>query len=98
MRHSSVPPLSFFDPCGRGSRASALILGRMRAAMSSGNRKNSFSALDFSATRYSGTQLASLDELRLDLFDRDARFVPTRFRDQDILDLLPEFGVLTKVD
>jgi hypothetical protein len=78
--------------------ASAFILGRMRADILSCNWKNSFSALDFSATLYSGTQFAPLDKLRLDLFDRNALLVPTRLGHQQILELLPEFRVLTKID
>jgi hypothetical protein len=77
---------------------SAFILGRMRVDILPGNRKNSFSALDFSATRYSGTQFVSLGKLGLDLFDRDALLVPTRLGDQQILEFFPEFRVLTKID
>jgi hypothetical protein len=51
--------MSFLQPLGLGSVASALIFGKMRLDKGSGSRKNSFSALDLRATRYSGTQFAS---------------------------------------
>jgi hypothetical protein len=67
-------------------------------AVLDGSRKNSFSAFAFSATRYSGTQLASQDELGLDLFQRNIFFIPARLRDQNVLELLPEFRVLTQIN
>jgi len=83
----------FLDPRGRGSVASAFIRGKMRAEMLSGKRKSSFSALDLNATLYSGTQFAASDELRLDLFQRNTFLVAPGLGDQNILDLLPEFGM-----
>ena len=72
-----------------GSVPSALIFGKMRPDIESGSRKNSFSALDFSATRYSGTQLASLDSFRFDLLQRNAFLIAARLGDQNVLDRLP---------
>jgi hypothetical protein len=39
-----------------------------------------------------------LDELGLNFFERNLFLIPTRLRDQNVLELLPEFRVFTQIN
>jgi hypothetical protein len=71
----------------------------MRATIAAGSRFNSFSALVVNGSRYAlATKLAALNQVCLDLFKRDALFMPAGLGDQHVLDILPKLLVLLQVD
>lgn len=77
----------------------ASMRATIRAITAAGSRFNSFSALAANASRYAlATKLAAFDQVSLDLFKRDALFMPARLRHKHIFDFLPKLLVFLQVD
>ena len=97
---SSGEPLSFFVPCGRGFFASSSTFERIRSRWGSGIRSSSFLADRAKRT----DQLATLRrsgcfrKALLDEFQGFARLVSTGIGYGAIVEILPQPGMLSKVD
>src|SRR5450755_2139221 len=98
MRHWSLKPFSFLHPAGRGLSASARILLSTRVNSASSSASNSFCADCLISREYLTTRAGTFQAGCAVLLIRNALFLPARFRNKAVPEVLPYGSVFFQVD